>query len=86
MYMQTSTLEDLGEFEQQEYQEWLDMIMALGGPAEEQDLVAEDDYDDCPDDEDMEDCRHGNFRDDLHLIRGLDNYASLCASSYLYQV
>ncbi len=57
MYMQTNTLEDLGEFEQQEYEEWLDMVMAQGGSAEEQDPIEEDDYDECPDDENMEDCR-----------------------------
>ena len=57
MYMQTNTLEDLGEFEQQEYEEWLDMVMAQGGHAEEQEPIEEDDYDECPDDENTEDCR-----------------------------
>ena len=57
MYMQTSTLEDLGPHEQQEYEAWLDMVMAQGGYAEEQEPIEEDDYDECADDEDMEDCR-----------------------------
>ena len=57
MYMQTNTLEDLGQFEQQEYEQWLDMLDAQGGHAEQQEPIEEDDYDECPNDEDMEDCR-----------------------------
>ena len=57
MYFQDSTLETLSPYEQEEYEEWLDMLDAQGGHAEEQELVEEDDYDECPNDEDMEDCR-----------------------------
>ena len=57
MYMQDSTLETLSPYEQEEYEQWLDMVEAQGGHAEQQEPIEEDDYDQSPDDEDTEDCR-----------------------------
>jgi len=55
--MQDSTLETLSPYEQEEYEQWLDMVEAQGGHAEQQEPIEEDDYDCDPNDEDTEDCR-----------------------------